>query len=305
MVRPRVYITGIAGLLGANLAFLLRDDFDIGGVDIYPVVFRGVQSDVYDLLSTSSLERRLIELRPKVVIHCAALVDVDHCERHPDEALRLNTGLTDTLSELCARLGSKLIFISTDAVFDGQKEGPYTEDDSPSPLNVYGRSKLLAEHTALRHEGNVVLRTNIYGWNYRAKQSFGEWIYNSLAKGDALRMFADVVFSPILVNELATAVVGVVTRNLRGLFHAGGTGQISKYEFGVRLKRVFDLKSGEIVKASVDDFGFAAKRAKNMSLDSSRLARELGFRSSTPAESITKFRYLLDSGYVSRLRGEQ
>jgi len=300
----RVYITGVSGLLGANLALELKQRYVIGGADLVPAQMPELSTmDVVDLLDTERLRECLTRFSPDVVIHCAALVDVDYCERNQDHAFRANAGLPEILSSVCSDLGIKLIHISTDCVFDGTKQGEYTENDVPCPVNVYARAKLQGEISVLREPSNVVLRTNIYGWNYRSKQSLGEWIYHSLLEDKTLRMFTDVFFSPILVNHLSQIIKEIVDRGISGLYHAVGSSSITKCEFGRLLKEVFAIETGSIVEVSVDDHGFAAKRPKNLSLSNAKLRSALGVEIPDARAGLLEFKRLLDSGYVERLRG--
>ena len=162
-----------------------------------------------------------------------------------------------------------------------------------NPLNVYGKTKLAGEACVLKYPQNLVFRTNIYGINIQKKQSFGEWIYYSLVEGKTLNLFTDIDFSPILVNELAELIYRACEKELCGLYHACGTGCITKYDFGIKLKDFFKIETGRIHKATSDSAHFKAQRSKHMGMSNNKLCNALNVEISTPQESIEKFYCLI------------
>ncbi len=242
----KIYITGIAGLLGYSIYHCLKDKEKVDGFDIVETEDRGMSYHHISLFDTEAVEQELIRGKADVLIHTAALVNVDECEDHPEDAEKLNVWVTAQLAQICQRHHIKMVYISTDAVFDGEEERLYTEEDPTNPVNVYGRTKLEGEDFVLRYPDNLVFRTNLYGINIQKKQSFGEWIYQSLKEDQVLHMFTDIDFSPILAEELAELIYKACQNNLCGLYHACGTGCMTKYAFAVRLKEIFGLKTGTI-----------------------------------------------------------
>ncbi len=289
----KIYITGIAGMLGYNIYETLKDRVEITGVDILDIKISGFSYQIASLFDMKAIKENIKECRPDILIHTAAMINVDGCEEQPDEAKRMNADVTEQLAALCNKYKIKMIYISTDAVFDGDNSGLYTEKDLENPINVYGQTKLEGEKAVLKYPENLVFRTNIYGINIQKKQSFGEWIYYSLREGKTLNMFTDIDFSPILVNELAELIYKACQKDLCGLYHACGTGCITKYDFGMELKRIFQIETGEIVQTVSDIAHFKAKRARHMGMSNAKLCNDLEVEISTPKESIRKFCYLL------------
>lgn len=298
----RIYITGIAGLLGGNAGYLLKNKYSIAGVDIININMDNVQTESFDMLDEKLLKQSLKRFKPDVVIHTVAAINVDKCEEDIQYAKKLNVILTQTVTNTCNELGIKLIYISTDAVFDGEKVELYDELDLTNPVNVYGSTKLEGEQIVLKNKSNLVLRTNIYGFNIQNKNSFGEWILYSLIENKTINMFDDINFTPILVNELANILGMAIEKDLSGLYNACGTNSISKYDFAVLIKDTFAIKSGVINKTISDTFPFKAKRSKNMGMSNLKLRNELNLKISTPKESIVLFKELYDNGYVKNLK---
>lgn len=291
--KSKIYITGLAGMLGYGIYSELKDKAQIVGVDIIDIKNLNLPYQMISLYDIDKIEENIVKLKPDVLIHTAALINVEECERNPEEAERLNTVVTKQLADICNNHKIKMVYISTDAVFDGRDSKLYTETDIENPINVYGQTKLAGEISVLKYPQNLVFRTNIYGINIQEKQSFGEWIYYSLIEGKTLNLFTDINFSPILANELAELIYISCQKNLCGLYHACGTGCITKYDFGIKLKEFFQIDSGVIHEATSDIAHFKAKRSKHMGMSNAKLCNALQMEISTPQESIKKFYHLI------------
>lgn len=296
-----IFITGLAGMLGSNLAFLLRDKYNVFGIDKNPMAIEGITCEEGSALDTLRIEDIIKENNIDIFIHCAALVNVDLCEQKPDYAEIVNYEMTKNLAKICKRNDTKFIFISTDAVFPGTQAGLSCETDETAPISVYGKTKLMAEKEVLKNENSLVVRTNIYGFNYRDKNSFGEWIVQALRSDEALNMFNDLTFSPILVNRLVEILDLCIEKDLNGIYNICCTGMISKYDLGVAIQKAFKLP-GFITPMSMKDFQFAAPRTQNMGLDNSKIKKELGIEIGTALEDAQEFYRLWQEGYGKRLK---
>lgn len=291
-MEKKVYITGIAGMLGSSIAKSLQKDFVVTGADLIKIDMHGIAYDVFDLCDKQALLHSIEQARPHVLIHTAAMINVEQCEAEPENTYRVNTELTEMLAQICTEKKIKMIYISSDSVFDGEKKGMYTEEDTARPLNVYAKSKYEGELAVSHCPDGLVLRTNIYGINLQDKKSFGEWIVDSLREEKELFMFDDIFFSPILVTDLAEVISQCIKQNLSGLYHACGTGSISKYDFGMEVKKEFGYVNGIINQASSQRMNFKAKRPKNMGMSNEKISKALGIDIRTPKESIVEFHRL-------------
>lgn len=291
--QNKIYITGLAGMLGYGIYSELKDRTQIEGVDIIDIKNPRLPYQKISLFEIEEIEKNIAEINPDILIHTAALINVEECERNPEEAEKLNVIATKQIADICNKYKIKMVYISTDAVFSGEESKLYTEEDLESPLNVYGKTKLAGETCVLKYPENLVFRTNIYGINIQKKHSFGEWIYYSLMEGKTLNLFTDIDFSPILVNELAELIYKACQQDLCGLYHACGTGCITKYDFGMTLKDFFKIETGIIHKATSDSAHFKAQRSKHMGMSNNKLCDALNVEISTPEESIEKFYHLI------------
>lgn len=302
----RVFITGIQGLLGCNLACHFSQSAKVMGCDVVgkPFAAYNIQSRELDLFDFPRVQQTLTDFNPDVLIHCAALVNVDLCEEDKDLAYKLNVEVTGFLTKICEALKIKMIYISTDAVFDGLQANK-TEDDTVNPINQYALTKLLGEQEVTKLDDYLILRTNIYGWNRLDKFSLAEWIYHSVKSGKATSLFDDITFSPILVNNLAEVIAELIESNVTGLFHVAGIDSPTKYEFGLALVDEFSLSPEHIIKSSAENFPFKAPRPKDMSLDVSKVSKILqktkllNFRA-----GIKQFAQLYRDGFAQKLKSE-
>ena len=296
-----ILVTGAAGLLGANILYLLRDSHNIVGMDRNPMAISRTITVVSQLQDMQLLGKIIDKYQIKTVIHCAAMTNVDECERHPQQAILVNKDLVDQIVLLCARKRVKVVFISSDAVYNGELTELHKETEVATPVSVYGKTKLAAENIVLSNRNNLVFRTNMYGFNYREKESFSEWIIKQLSQDAQLNMFYDCLFSPLLVNTLVDLINQAIKKDLSGLYNLCATGSISKYQMGCMIKNVFSLR-GIINRVSMDDFCFFAPRTHNMGMDNSKIQKDLGVSIETIEDGVRKYYELCQEGYKNKLR---
>jgi dTDP-4-dehydrorhamnose reductase len=298
-------ITGASGLLGLNLALeAAQSGHEVFGVVHSHALRTGAfQTIVSDLLAPGAPERILDQTRPDWVIHCAALAVVDACEADPGLAVKLNTDLPAILARHVARGGARLVHISTDAVFDGQR-GEYTEEDEPNPLSVYARTKLAGERAVAEADPRAIIaRVNLYGWSLSGKRSLAEFFFYNLQANKPVKGFTDVYFCPLLANDLAYILLKMCATGLSGLYHAVCSQGIPKYDFGLALARRFGFHEGLIAPVSVEQGRLKAARSPRLTLRAEKLAAALGEALPTFSPGLERFYTLYQQGYPQRLFG--
>lgn len=288
-MRKKLLITGISGLLGSNLAYAFRDKYEIAGwYNSHKVFIPGVNSYRINITDKQSVKEFLSIYKPDIILHCASLTDIDYCENNKEETRGVNVEGTENIVSFCINRDTKLVYISTDSVYDG-KGCRYAEEDAVSPCNYYGLTKYEAEDAVRGHKGHLIARTNIFGWNIQNKRSLGEWILYSLERGYGIRGFNDVMFSSIYTIEFARIMDMMLDRGLRGTFNLGSRRSLTKYDFAMLIAETFNKDKFLIKPISVDDYPFSAKRGKDLSLNTQKLSKALGEELPSVEECVKLF----------------
>jgi len=283
----RIGVTGASGMLGTALVNHLSKLHKVFATSRSKgKEGEGVKWDCFDLTDVEILNRWLDRIKPDVVIHCAAIVNVDLCEDNIELATELHVKATEIIANYLDFNNGRLIYISTDSVFDGEKQSAYSESDPVSPLNVYAETKLMGEKPVQLMGNGLILRTNIVGWTQESGTSFAEWILKGLIDGTPLNLFYDVDFSPLHINDLSLIIERIIERPIFGLYNCTSNGSISKYDFGVQMAKIFDLSNLNINRVSIEDMNFKADRPKNMALNSAKLADKLKYDIPNVIDSI-------------------
>lgn len=279
--QSRLLITGGSGLLALGWACAMRSSNDVVlGTHLHRVRLSGVVVEPVDLESEYRFDAALQRYRPDTVVHTVGLTNVDECEYDAERSRHINVELAENVAKATRRAGIRLIHISTDHLFAGDRP-LRTEADTPRPLNAYARTKLLAEqHVLDTHPEALVARTNFFGWGPTTRHSFSDWILDHLRAGRTVTLFEDVFFTPILIETLARNAHELLDQGNNGVINIVGDERISKYEFGRRLAERFSLNTDLLRRGSVAGAKLIAPRPADMSLDNTlarkRLGRKLG-----------------------------
>jgi dTDP-4-dehydrorhamnose reductase len=209
-----------------------------------------------------------------VVINCAAYTDVDGCESNRDAAMRVNGEGVANLAAVTGSIGAKLVQISTDYVFDGGKGTPYLEDDKTGPLSVYGQSKQLGEINAAGNQNHLIVRTQwLYGINGK---NFVETMLRLADEKDELSVVDDQIGSPTWTIDLSRAIIALIKKDCRGIYHAANAGFCSWNQFA---RAIFE-ETGKQVKVrpmSTSELNRPAVRPLYSTLDCNKLVNDTGF----------------------------
>lgn len=294
----KLFVAGISGLLGMNMALQLKDRYDVfGSYYSHPITSDGIESVHLDLRDAGATHSLLQSIMPDIIINASAITDVDKCEFDYGQAYSLNVDLAKNLALSALRLNSRFVHISSDQLFDGSK--PWVnENEIPCPLNNYGITKAEAEKLVMRTcPDAIIVRTNFYGWGIPRRESFSDWIIKRLISHNELNMFHDVYFNPILINHLVDACLDLVAADATGVFNVVGRDRLSKYAFGVQLAECFGYESQLIGRISIDDLDLKARRPKEMSLDFAKTELILAKPAPSIFEGLNQLRILKGTGW--------
>lgn len=276
----KLLITGGNGLLGSNLIrhFMASPGWDVVATSLSrPAASPPIEFIFGDLADPIFARKLVAETVPDVIINTVALVDIDKCENEPELATRVNVTTAENLAKALAGSERRLIHISTDHFFDGGKSF-YTEDDTPAPVNNYGRTKLAAEEACLaNHAGAAVIRTNFYGWCRGIhRPTFGEWMYKALRDKTPVKLFTDYYYTPIEVDQLAQAIEAVAKSDFTGVINIAGSERVSKYDFGVAMAEVFGFGLENVIPTRLDPAAFTVPRQPDLSLSVEKFTKTFG-----------------------------
>jgi len=266
----RIAILGSTGQLGSELVDALRIDDKFETLPL-------AHSDC-DCRKGPQITNAIRNFHPDVVINCAAYVRVDDCEEQAHDAFEVNAVGALNVARVCAQFSALCVYISTDYVFSGAKDGPYVESDATCPINVYGVSKLAGEYLVKQTASRwlVVRMASLFGkTGARGKGgNFVETVINKAKTGEALRVVNDITMSPTYARDASKALVSLLQEGTGGLFHLTNSGACTWYEFA---KMILDFTAivAAVVPISSDEFPTRARRPANSVLRSMYSACDL------------------------------
>ena len=293
--KYKVLIIGSSGMLGVDLCKELSEDYEIYGMDnrsraglnlpynSAPVAQRFLECDITDKKNVAEV---VSKIRPKIVVHTAAMTDVDGCEIAKDRAHNINVVGTENVASACREFGSILIYISTDFVFDGKKKEPYKESDKPGPLNIYAESKLGGEEAvkSILKEYFILRSSWLYG---KSGKNFVDTIIEKAKTKKSLKVVDDQAGSPTYTVDLSKAIHVLLSEIMRrdtgngvrdaGIYHVSNSGAVSWYEYAKEILKI----SGSDVKVlpiSSVELNRPAKRPAMSVLDNSKFTGFTGYK---------------------------
>lgn len=261
-----VAVLGANGQLGTDLMRVLRAT---DGYTACPLTH-----DLIEVTDPQSVRAALDRARPAVVINCAAYHRVDECEDRPEDAMRVNALGALNVARACARLNAVCVYISTDYVFGGRGRGPYAEDDPPSPVNVYGVSKLAGEHLVAQScpRSLIVRVASLFGTTQarEKKRNFVEAILAKAGAGEDITVVDDIRMSPTYTYDAARGLECLIRRGSHGVVHVTNAGSCTWHEFASRIVACAGL-SANIVPIKSSAYPTKARRPGDSSMRSLRI----------------------------------
>jgi dTDP-4-dehydrorhamnose reductase len=273
MDKSRTLLITSTGLVGGNIKRVL----DAKGRDVVETYYPSVdkpQGLPVDISSENSVRGLFESVKPSVVILTAALTNVEFCQENRDIARAINVTGPQNVANLCKTFSAKLVFFSSDYVFDGQA-GPYSETDAPHPISVYGETKLAAERSIQDTlNDHLIIRTTIvYGYEVMGK-NFCYRLINTLKAGQPIKVPSDQIGSPTYAYNLAEVVVDLIEKNGKGLYNVVGKDMVDRYEFSRRVCAVFGLDEKLLVPVTTRELDQKAPRPLKAGLRIDKVSRD-------------------------------
>ncbi len=286
MLYKRVLITGANGLVGQDLVQLMSryPEYDVlaTGRDASPrFTGRSCGYVPLDITEPDDLARLFQDFTPTVVVNCAAMTQVDDCEKQRDACWEVNAQAVEHLARQCHHIGAHLIQVSTDFVFDGD-EGPYSEDARPNPISFYGKSKQASENAA-RGAGldkwSIARTVLVYGTGEALTRSnFVLWVLEKLSSGESIHVVTDQYRTPTYSPDLAAGIERIARYGKSGIFHLSGREFVSVYNFARTIAKVFDLDESLVHPTDSTRFTQPAPRPPKTGFIILKAETELGYK---------------------------
>lgn len=277
----RIAVTGAKGLLGEAVTRRLPLHFP----EAERILFT---RDDFDITDRAAALNAIEKAAPDVLINCAACAGVDEAETKPEGAYAVNATGAGIIAEACASASAKLVHISTDYVFDGEKGNPYTEDDPPCPINTYAVSKADGEREVSRHLPDALIPRSAWLFGGGGPCFVTTIIKKSRELGN-LNIVDDQLGSPTYADDLADAVFGLIKLNAKGIMHVVNSGYCSWYELAVESLKLAGLSGVEVKPVSSDQYKTVARRPRDTRLDTSLYVKTTGAPLRNWKEALTEF----------------
>ena len=298
----KLLVTGANGLLGQNVVKQLanQNNYEVYATARGECRFNlpeGINYVQLDLTSEESLSKAFNDIQPDLVIHTAAMTNVDKCEQEKEECWKINVVATENIIKAVKSQDAYLVNVSTDFVFDGE-DGPYVETDKPNPVSYYGESKLkgeeLCEQYGIRY--STVRTIIVYGVvDNMSRSNLVLWTKKSLENKQDIKVINDQFRSPTWAGDLAWACIKLAELEKEGIYHISGETTKSIYEWVEEVVEYFDLDDQYISPVSSADLNQPAKRPPKTGFDISKAKQDLGFSPKTFKEGIAEMMYLIDN----------
>ncbi|MEJ2054534.1 MAG: SDR family oxidoreductase [Calditrichaceae bacterium] len=271
----RVVITGINGYIGQYLYLTKISSITLEGTvrDEYPNFRTVLPHDIrlHKLDLNKNIFLQLEDVHADILIHTAAMANLGVCEKQPQAADKINNTATENIARWCAQKGTRMIYLSTDIVFDGA-HAPYSEKDEPLPINVYGLTKLKGEQAVLKYVNNsVVIRIALaLGKGYHERTNFIDWIMDKLNKKEKIPLFYDEFRNPSPIAHLAKNIWEIALSKETGIFHLFGSSRFCRLDIGKIICKALNYDADLLEPVSVHDFT-AYQRPQDVTLNTNRM----------------------------------
>lgn len=289
----RILVTGSNGLLGQKLTLLLGGDAQVYLIatarsqSALPIPANG-EFHLMDVTDEESVRRIVSETRPDVIIHTAAMTNVDQCETDREGCWKNNVTAVEHIVKICREKSIRLIHLSTDFIFDGS-HGPLDESVTPAPVNYYGESKLAAERVVI--ESGIqycILRTVLVFGITRdmSRANIVTWVKNSLEQGKVIQVVNDQFRTPTLAEDLAKGCYLAAIKKAQGVYNISGSDFLTPYDIAIHTARYFKLDESLIRETDSNQFKQPARRPLKTGFVIDKAKRELGYEPHSFTDAI-------------------
>lgn len=277
----KIMIVGGSGLLGGHLIQFSKNEFNVVATyNNHPFEMDGCKSVRMDITDQDKTQNIILNERPDLVILAAAQRNVDYCEKNQKQVKKINVEGVKNVALASKKVDAKLIYLSTDLVFDGEK-GHYNEKDKTNPINYYGKTKLEGEKEVqnIIHDYAIARVSVLYDWNlFDHTTNFVTWVYEGLKKGNKMQLFSDQYRNATYIKNACEALLSIYKKDGKGIFHVAGANCKNRVYIGKKVAEIFGFDEN-LIKPSISDEGnWLAKRPKKCCLNVKKMEKRLCVR---------------------------
>lgn len=282
----KILVTGANGLLGQQLIKdLIEKNYTVvatgrGRSRLIVAALQNYSYEDLDITDGPAVEKFVLKEKPSVIIHAAAMTQVDQCELNKQDCYNINVTATRFLIDAAKAVKSRFLLVSTDFIFDGVA-GPYKESDEPSPVNYYGSTKLVAEKAVMESGLNWSIARTILVYGVApttGRTNIVSWVKQSLENGIPVKMVTDQFRTPTFVRDLSRGIILMIEKNAEGIFHLSGEEQMTPYEMAIETAKFFGLDQKLISESTSDIIKQPALRPARTGFNISKAKKDLGYK---------------------------
>ena len=276
-MKKKVLIFGASGTLGSNIIYYLKKKYNfIFAVHEQKLFFANVRYFNFskeDIIHESILNKKIKNIKPDIIINCAANTNLDYCQKFPKKTKIINTFFPGLLSKICKELSIKLVHISTDHLYNGKDFFKKKENFKTSPINIYAEQKLAAEKKILQNNpSSLIIRTNFFGYSFK-KNQLVDLIIKNASENKRIPLYGNYFFTTISTKYLSFCIENLIRKNTKGIINIVSNETISKYDFGLKVFDFLNLNKNLILKLKLNKKSHIAHRCKNLSLSNNKLKK--------------------------------
>lgn len=298
----KLFVTGSSGLLSTNIFLKKYLEYNFIGC-IHKHIPKFKLENLYfkkcNLFNREELRKILIKFKPNLILHNAAITNLELCEQDKELCFRVNYDLTCLITDVAKDLNIKLIFISSDQIFNGLKDS-YSEKDTPNPINNYGMSKVKSEEYILKNYINsLIIRTNFYGWGPSYRNSFSDRVLIDTFKN--VRELDDVSFNPIYLSTLIDILFEMIDDNYFGIFNLSSDNSFTKYKLAKKFLEYFNINK-EIKRIHLKDLPKNLSRPNCMILENNKIKSKLRISKIDIKKCLYNLKLDFENGYAKQIQ---
>lgn len=282
----KILVTGANGLLGQTLIKqLIEKKYEVVATGRGPsrLIMAALEGFFYkevDITDGPAIEALILEEKPSIIVHAAAMTNVDQCELNKQDCYNINVTATRFIIDAAKAINARFIYVSTDFIFDGNN-GPYKEEDEPAPVNYYGSTKLVAEKAVMESglDWAIARTILVYGVaDASGRTNIVSWVKQSLESLSKIRMVADQWRTPTFVYDLAAGIILIIEKHAKGIYHLSGEQRMTPYEMAIETAKFFGLDESLIEKSSSPEIKQPAVRPPKTGFNIEKAKKELGYK---------------------------